>query len=101
MVLRIRLNSGKYLKLVSVYASTMQRTQEEKEHFYQSFTDTLYVPTETIFTLSSVILAQEWAKSGPNVLGKQGIGKMNASGLMLLDFCTKKLCHGIRFPTSK
>ena len=34
MVLRIRLNSGKYLKLVSVYAPTMQRTQEEKEHFY-------------------------------------------------------------------
>jgi len=36
MALRIQLRSGKYLKLVSVYAPTMQRPQEEKEPFYQS-----------------------------------------------------------------
>ena len=32
--LRIQLKSGNHLKLVSVYAPTMQRSQEEKELFY-------------------------------------------------------------------
>ena len=41
MVLRSQLHSGKHLKLVSVYAPTMQRSQEKKEIFYQSLTNVL------------------------------------------------------------
>ena len=36
MVLRLHLKSGEFLKLVSVYGPTMQRSDEEKEHFYGS-----------------------------------------------------------------
>ena len=36
MVLRLQLTSGKFLKLMSVYDPTMQRSDEEKEHFYES-----------------------------------------------------------------
>ena len=91
MVLRILLNSGKYLKLVSVYAPTMQRTQEEKELFYQSLTDVLRSDKDDLY----IILGDFNARVGsdwqlwPDVLGKHGIGKMNANGLMLLDFCTQ------------
>ena len=36
MVLRLQLKSGEFLKLMSVYGPTMQRSDEEKEHFYGS-----------------------------------------------------------------
>ena len=91
MILRIQLRSGKYLKLVSVYAPTMQRSQEEKELFYQSLTDILRSERDDLL----IILGDFNARVGsdwelwPNALGKHGIGKMNSNGLMLLDFCTQ------------
>ncbi|XP_066915923.1 craniofacial development protein 2-like [Clytia hemisphaerica] len=91
MVLRIRLHSGKYLKLVSVYAPTMQRTQEEKELFYQSLTDVLRSDRDDLYLILGDFNARvgsDW-QLWPNVLGKHGIGKMNSNGLMLLDFCTQ------------
>ena len=91
MVLRTRLNSGKYLKLVSVYAPTMQRTQEEKELFYQSLTDVLRSDRDDFHLILGDFNARvgsDW-QLWPNVLGKHGIGNMNANGLMLLDFCTQ------------
>ena len=36
MTIRMQLKSGNHLKLISVYAPTMQRSQEEKELFYLS-----------------------------------------------------------------
>ena len=41
MMLRVELQAGAFLKLISVYGPTMQRSQEEKEHFYESLTQTL------------------------------------------------------------
>ena len=41
MMLRVELQAGAFLKLTSVYGPTMQRSQEEKEHFYESLTQTL------------------------------------------------------------
>lgn len=38
MMLRVELQSGAFLKLISVYRPTMQHSQEEKEHFYESLT---------------------------------------------------------------
>jgi hypothetical protein len=37
LFLRVQLKCEKYLKPISVYASTMQRTQEEKKQFYEQF----------------------------------------------------------------
>ena len=36
MVLQLQVRSGEFLKLMSVYGPTMQRSDEEKEHFYGS-----------------------------------------------------------------
>ena len=39
--LRIMLKENDYLTLISVYGPTMQRTQEEKEQFYEQLGDCL------------------------------------------------------------
>ena len=89
MVLRIQLHS-EFLKLVSVYAPTMQRSQEEKELFYQCLTNVLRTERDDLL----IILGDFNARVGsdwelwPNVLGKT-VGKMNSNVLMLLDFCTQ------------
>ena len=76
---------------MSVYAPTMQRTEEEKELFYQSLSDILRSDRDDHY----IILGDFNARVGsdwtlwPNVLGRHGIGKMNSNGLMLLDFCTQ------------
>ena len=91
MTLRIQLKSGNHLKLVSVYAPTMQRSQEEKEIFYSQ----LLNATKSNSDDHLIILGDFNARVGcdwnlwPNVLGKHGVGRMNSNGLMLLDFCTR------------
>ena len=44
MVLRLQLISGDFLKIVTVYGPTMQRSDTEKEHFYNPVTK-LSTPT--------------------------------------------------------
>ena len=91
MVSRIQPHFRKYLKLVSVYAPTMQRSQEEKELFYQSLTDILRSERDDLLIILGDFNAgvgSDW-ELWPNALGKHGIGKMNSNGLMLLNFCTQ------------
>ena len=91
MSMRIQLKGGDNLTLISVYAPTMQRPQEEKEQFYEMLGNC--VPAAEI---DSVIIlgdlnarvGSNW-KSWPNVIGKHGVGKMNSNGLILLEFCTR------------
>lgn len=91
MVLRLQLKSGEFLKLVSVYGPTMQRSNEEKEHFYESLNTVVNANKQD----QIIVLGDFNARVGcdwelwPNVLGKHGIGKMNSSGLILLEFCTQ------------
>ena len=91
MTLRIQLKSGTYLKLVSVYAPTLQHSQEEKELFYSQLSNAIKSNNGD----QLIILGDFNARVGcdwrlwPNVLGKHGVGRMNSNGLMLLEFCTQ------------
>ena len=86
MVLRIRLNSGKYLKLLSVY------TQLCSVHKRKRNTDSLRCDRNDLYFILGDIkerVGSDW-RLWPNVLWKHGIRRMNANGLMLLHFCTQK-----------
>ena len=91
MTLRIQLNSGAHLTLISVYGPTMQRTQEEKEIFYDQLGDCLdNAKNDSIIILGDLNarVGKDWS-SWPSVIGKHGVGNMNSNGLMLLEFCTR------------
>ena len=91
MTIRMQLKSGNHLKLISVYAPIMQRSQEEKELFYSQLSNAIKTNSDD----HVIILGDFNARVGcdwrlwPNVLGKHGVGRMNSNGLMLLDFCTQ------------
>ena len=91
MTLRIQLKSGAHLTLISAYALTMQRTQEEKDEFYEKLGDCLDMAKHD----NTIILGdlndrvgKDW-KSWLSVIAKHGVGKMKANGIMLLEFCTR------------
>ena len=91
MTLRLQLEAGNYLKIVSVYGPTMQRPQEEKESFYSQLSNAIK-PNKGDYI---IVLGDFNARVGcdwtlwPDVLGRHGVGRMNSNGLMLLDFCTQ------------
>ena len=91
VTLRFLLSNGAHLTLISAYAPTMQRSQEEKEEFYEKLGDRLdtakYDNTIILGDLNAR-LGKDW-KFWPSVIGKHGVGKMNANGIMLLEVCTR------------
>ena len=91
MSMRIQLKGGDNLTLISVYAPTMQRPQEEKEQFYEmlgSCVSAAEMHSVIILGDFNVRVGLDW-KSWPNVIGKHGVGEMNSNGLILLEFCTR------------
>ena len=91
MFLRVQLKCGKFLKLISVYAPTMQRTQEEKEQFYEQLSNTINMNKEDYLIILGDVNARvgsDW-RLWPDVMGKHGVEKMNSNGLLLLEFCTQ------------
>ena len=88
ITLRIQLKSGYHLKLVSVYAPTMQRSQEEKELFYNQLLNAIKGNSDDHLIILGDFnkrVGSDWLL-WPNVLGQHGVGRMNSNGLMLLDF---------------
>ena len=90
MVLRLQLKSGEFLKLMSVYGPTIQRSDQEKEHFYESLNAVVNTDKQDRI----IVLGDLNARVGSDwelwhVLGKHGIDKINSNGLMLLEFCTQ------------
>ena len=89
--LRLKLVDGSHLTLISVYGPTMQRTQEEKERFYENLGECV----DDAKNDSIIILGDLNARVGKDwllwlsVLGKHGVGNMNSNGLMLLEFCSR------------
>lgn len=89
--LRLKLVHGSHLTLISVYGPTMQRTQKEKERFYENLGECV----DDAKNDSIIILGDFNARVGkdwllwPSVLGKHGVGNMNSNGLMLLEFCSR------------
>ena len=91
MVLRLQLNSGEFLKLMSVYGPTMQRCDEENGHFYESLNAVVNTDKQDRMVVLGDLNARvgsDW-ELRPYVLGKHGIGKMNSRGFMLLEFSTQ------------
>ena len=74
MTLRIQLRSGAHLMLISAYAPTMQRSQEEKEEFYEKLGDCLDIAKNDntiILGDLNARVGKDW-KSWPSVIGKHG-----------------------------
>ena len=89
--LRIKLKENSHILLVSVYGPTMQRTQEEKEQFYEQLGDVLDdARNDSIIVLGDLNarVGKDWT-SWPSVIGKYGVGNMNSNGLILLEFCSR------------
>ena len=91
MSIRIELAKGQFLTLISAYGPTMQRSDQEKESFYESLGVVLdSAKHDKIIILGDLNarVGRDW-HSWPSVIGKHGVGNMNTNGLMLLEFCTR------------
>ena len=91
MTVQIQLRKGERLTLISVYTPTIQRTQEEKENFYEKLGNCVAATKDDFVIILGDLNARvgkDW-KAWPKVIGKHGVGNMNSNGLMLLEFCTR------------
>ena len=90
MKLRIPLSCGRYASIFSVYAPTLQSSDEDISDFYRALANsTSSVPLSD----KLIILGDFNARVGKdhdtwNALGHYGIGKVNKNGLNLLEFCS-------------
>ena len=91
MCLRVPLACGRYMTVISVYAPTLISSDEIILSFYQDLRD--YV--NSILQTDKIVLLGDFnARVGCDgdtwdALGKFGLGKMNSSGLLLLQLCTE------------
>ena len=91
MKLRIPLACGRFLSILSVYAPTLQASEEITLTFYQALRETITsIPKEE----KLILLGDFNARVGTDwetwdALGHFGIGKMNNTGLKLLELCTE------------
>ena len=90
MTLRIPLTCNRYATLVSAYAPTLTSPEEVKDQFYEELTRTL----NSVSRHDKLILLGDFnARIGNNydvwsgVIGRHGLGKVNANGLYLLNLC--------------
>ncbi|KAJ0183877.1 hypothetical protein K1T71_000300 [Dendrolimus kikuchii] len=96
-VTTLRLHQGKdnYLNVISVYAPTLDKSDDIKDKFYEELTYCL----DSINAREQVLLMGDFnARVGrdyeawPGVLGKHGVGNMNNNGQLLLSLCAQ---HGL------
>ncbi|KAJ4918209.1 hypothetical protein JOQ06_023050 [Pogonophryne albipinna] len=92
ITLRIPLVTNRFATLLSAYAPTLPSESEAKDSFYQSLDEALRrIPkNDKIFLLGDFN-----ARVGQNssiwsgVLGRHGVGQVNANGLRLLTLCSE------------
>ncbi|XP_063366332.1 craniofacial development protein 2-like [Cydia amplana] len=90
--LRLHLNDQNFFNVISVYAPTLDKSDDVKDQFYEELTRCLdcVPPMEQI-----VLLGDFNARVGrdfeawPEVLGKHGVGNMNSNGQLLLSLCAQ------------
>ena len=85
------LKNNDYLTLITVYGPTMQRSQEEKEQFYEQLGNFLDdARNSKIIVLGDLNACVGLDRSSwPSFIGKHGVGNMISNGLMLLEFCSR------------
>ena len=69
----------------------MQRTQEEKENFYEKLGSFVAAAKDDFVIILGDLNARvgkDW-KAWPKIIGKYVVENMNSNGLMLLEFCTR------------
>ena len=88
---RVSLAGGRHLTLLSIYAPTLQANEQILDSFYGCLRDTIAM---TPAADKLILLGDFNARVGNdnqtwNVLGPFGMGKMNSSGLRLLELCSE------------
>ena len=91
MSLRLPLQGGRYVTLISVYAPTMTQTEDEILLFYSNLRQLL----ARVHKDDKILLMGDFnARVGADhdiwkCLGKQGFGKQNSNGLHLVQLCNE------------
>ena len=92
MKLRVLLSCSQFLSIFSVYAPTMQVTEEVILAFYRALNEaTSSVPNnEKLIIVGdfSACVGREWKTW--DALGRHWIGRINSGGLQLLEFCSEQ-----------
>lgn len=90
--LRLHLDSDNYLNVISVYAPTLDKSDDIKDKFYEELSQCL----NNINSKEQILLLGDFnARVGrdyeawPGVLGRHGIGNMNSNGQLLLSLCAQ------------
>lgn len=90
MTIRVSLINNSHATLISAYAPTLNATEEDKDRFYQNLDEILHkVPRKDKIVLLGDFNARVGKDSDiwDRIIGKHGVGKMNANGLRLLTLC--------------
>lgn len=90
--LRLHLDKDNYLNVISVYAPTLDKSDDIKDKFYEEVSLCL----DRINAREQVLLLGDFnARVGrdyeawPGVLGRHGVGNMNSNGQLLLSLCAQ------------
>lgn len=90
--LRLHLDNNNFLNVFSVYAPTLDKSDDIKEQFYEELTQCL----DGVNLREGVLLLGDFnARVGrdfeawPRVIGRHGVGNMNNNGQLLLSFCAQ------------
>ena len=91
MKLRVPLSCGRYLSILSVYAPTLQATEDTLTSFYGALlTAITSIPKEEKLILLGDFNARVGREHETwDALGHYGVGNMNSNGLRLLELCSE------------
>ncbi|XP_064080601.1 uncharacterized protein LOC135197466 [Macrobrachium nipponense] len=92
MTLRLNLEGNKHATVISVYAPTLLAEDQTKELFYAALDTALTaIPNEDKVILLGDFNARVGRDSDiwRGTIGKEGVGKMNANGTLLLSKCVE------------
>ena len=96
MKLRISLSKTRYLTVISAYAPTFTSPDEAKEQFYEHFDQVIRSTPQSDKLVALGDLNARIGKEHSSwecVLGRQGVGKVDDNGLLLLSKCAEhNLC---------
>ncbi|CAK1603721.1 unnamed protein product [Parnassius mnemosyne] len=90
--LRLHMERESYLNIISVYAPTLDKSDDIKDKFYEELTRCVnrIRPREQILLMGdfNARVGRDY-DAWPKVLGRHGVGKMNSSGQLLLSLCAQ------------